>query len=166
VVKRNEHINLIQVLRGFASLLVVLYHLTANTQQILQKEFCFNFFSFGWSGVDIFFVLSGFIITYTSRKGIGQRDRLISFLRRRAIRIFPTFWIITGLFLLFQVILPSFYKTHYSFDLANLLSTFFLLPGHTMVNGVSWTLSYEIFFYFLFSFAFIIPKKEISFFLS
>jgi exopolysaccharide production protein ExoZ len=35
-----------------------------------------------------------------------------------------------------------------------------------MVNGVSWTLSYEIFFYFLFSFAFVIPDKRISFFLS
>lgn len=113
--------------------------------------------------MDIFFVLSGFIISYTSLKSIGHREKLPSFLRRRFVRIYPTYWIIISLLLLSQVLLPVFFNTPYSFTAKNLLGTYFLFPGHTMVNGVSWTLSYELFFYFLFCFAFVIPRKKIAF---
>ena len=165
MLKQKSQLETIQVLRGVASLLVVLFHVTINAKAILKKDFCFDFFLFGGSGVDIFFVLSGFIITYTSSKGIGRFNKLLPFLRRRFVRIFPTYWIITGLFLLFQVAFPSFYKTPYYFDIENFLSTWFLVPGHIMVNGVSWTLSCELFFYALFSFAFLIPNRKIAFIL-
>ncbi len=154
------------MLRGIASLLVVLLHCTINSSEALQHTFLGNFFSFGGSGVDIFFVLSGFIITYTNIKFIGEADYLGFFLRRRIVRIYPTYWIIISLFLLLQVLLPSFYRTHFSFDLKNIFSTYLLFPGHVMVNGVSWTLSYEIFFYLLFSLSFFIPQKKWSFYLA
>ncbi len=166
MLKEKGNLNLIQVLRGVASLLVVLLHTTVNSKEILNRDFCLNIFSFGGSGVDIFFVLSGFIITYTSLKGLAQPGKLLSFLRRRFVRIFPTYWIIITLFVLIQVALPSFYKTHYSFTVSNICSTLFLLPGHVMVNGVSWTLSYELFFYILFSLAFLLPNKKLAFTLS
>jgi len=117
------------------------------------------FFNFGGAGVDIFFVLSGFIITYTSKKALASSSNYGSFLKRRAIRIFPTYWIIISGFLLLQILLPTLYRTHYQLNAVNLLSTYLLLPDHIMVNGVSWTLSYELFFYFLFSFAFLIRNK-------
>ena len=162
----NKNLQLIQVLRGIASLLVVLLHCTANSSESLHQTFLGNFFSFGGAGVDIFFVLSGFIITYTNLKFIGQPDYFNFFIKRRIVRIYPTYWIIISLFLLLQVMLPSFYKTHFSFDIKNILSTFLLFPGHAMVNGVSWTLSYEIFFYILFSLSFFIPAKKWSFYLA
>lgn len=162
----DKNLLLIQLLRGIASLLVVFMHVTVNAKEISNQIFLGGFFKFGGAGVDIFFVLSGFIITYTSRKGIGHFNKLLPFLSRRFIRIFPTYWIIIGMFLLLQIILPAFYKTHYSFTAENFLSTWFLLPGHTMVNGVSWTLTNELFFYALFSLAFLIPGKRIAFSLS
>lgn len=165
MIKQNSNLNLIQVLRGVASLMVVLFHTTGNAKEILNKKFYFDFFLFGYSGVDIFFVLSGFIITYTSMRWIERKDQLLPFIKRRFIRIFPSYWIIIGLFLILQLLLPSFYKTHYSFSLSNFFSTLFLFPGHTMVNGVSWTLSYELFFYLLFSLVFVIPNKKWAFYL-
>jgi exopolysaccharide production protein ExoZ len=156
------NLNLIQVLRGIASLFVVLFHTTQNANIYLKKDFCFNAFSFGGAGVDIFFVLSGFIITYTSVKNLNNRDKLFPFLRRRFVRIFPAYWMVITGFLLLQFFFASFYSTTYNFTFSNLLGTFFLLPGHAMVNGVSWTLSYELFFYLLFALAFIIPSKKLS----
>lgn len=161
---QNKNLQLIQLLRGIASLLVVLLHCSRNSLETLHRDFCANFFLFGGAGVDIFFVLSGFIITYTSFKFIGKANYSGFFIRRRIVRIYPTYWIIISLFLLLQVLLPSFYRTHFSFDLNNILSTYLLLPGHEMVNGVSWTLSYEIFFYLLFSLCFFIPQKKWSFY--
>lgn len=160
---QSKNLQLVQLLRGIASLLVVLLHITRGSSEILDKIFLLNFFSFGGAGVDIFFVLSGFIITYTSQKNIGYADKLPSFVKRRFVRIFPTYWIIISLFLLLQIMLPSFYKTHFSLDIKNILSTYLLFPGHIMVNGVSWTLSYELFFYLLFCVAFLIPNKKLSF---
>ncbi len=156
----NKNLQLIQLLRGIAALLVVFYHATSNAKEIFNKTFFFNFFLFGGAGVDIFFVLSGFIITYTSLKYIGHFNNLPSFLRRRFVRIYPAYWIIITLLLIAQLLLPSFYKTHYNFTFNNLISTYLLFPGHTMINGVSWTLTYELFFYLLFSLAFIISQKK------
>ena len=159
---KQKNLQLIQVLRGVASLLVVLYHTTLNFNEIFGRQFLSDFFSFGNTGVDIFFVLSGFIIAYTSFASIHSPQKIVPFFRRRFIRIYPVYWIIISLFLLAQVLLPSYYKTHYDFNPGNVLSTYLLWPWHTMVNGVSWTLSYELFYYVLFSFAFLIKNKKLA----
>ena len=162
IIPQRNNLNLIQVLRGVASLLVVFLHATVNLNDVFHKPFLYNFFNFGGAGVDIFFVLSGFIITHTSFNGLAHKEKLFPFIRRRFVRIFPTYWIIISGFLLLQFLLPAFYKTPFDCNVLNILSTYFLLPGHNMVNGVSWTLSYELFFYILFSLAFIIPSKKIT----
>ena len=160
---KTKQLNLLQLIRGLATVLVVIRHATGNSIELLQKDFLFNIFAFGSSAVDIFFVLSGFIITYTSLKGGADPKELTPFLKRRFIRIYPTYWIITSLFLGIQILLPMFYNTTYPYSAANLLSTYLLFPGHIMVNGVSWTLSYEVFFYLLFSLVFLFSNKKMIF---
>lgn len=155
-----KNLNLIQLLRGVASMLVVLMHATININENYSQPLFGNIFTFGGAGVDIFFVLSGFIITYSTKKSLVLTSNFTRFLKRRFVRIFPTYWIVITSLLIIQFVLPSFFTTHYSFDLTNLLSTYFLLPQHQMVNGVSWTLTYELFFYFLFSIAFLVKKNE------
>lgn len=164
--EKTKELSLIQVLRGIASLLVVFFHATENYRLNLNKEFIGGFFSFGGAGVDLFFVLSGFIITYTSKNLVNERSNYLYFLKRRVIRIFPVYWIIIAGFLLIQAILPSLYKTHFDYNLKNFLSTFFLLPGHFMVNGVSWTLTNELFFYAIFTIGFFIQKRQWLFILT
>ncbi|MFC4262689.1 acyltransferase family protein [Ferruginibacter yonginensis] len=157
--KRN--LNLIQVLRGVASLLVVLFHTTSLIKESIHLNFIGGFFLFGGAGVDIFFVLSGFIIAYSSQQLHYKNNSFTSFLKRRFVRVFPVYWVIITLLLALQIMLPTFYNNQYNLNASNLLSTFLLLPQHTMLNGVSWTLSYEIFFYILFSLSFLIPNKKV-----
>lgn len=135
-------------------------HFTVAAHERWGSTLFGGFFNFGDAGVDIFFVLSGFIMTYTVKKSLNNSANFSTFLKRRFVRIFPIYWIIISGFLLLQILLPSFYPNKFPFSVSELLSTYFLLPGHTMVNGVSWTLSYELFFYFLFSLAFLIKNKQ------
>jgi peptidoglycan/LPS O-acetylase OafA/YrhL len=150
----------IQTLRGIAALIVVLFHASTASETELKSKFFAGIFNFGSAGVDMFFVLSGFIITYTNLKDTNNRRNVFFFLRRRLIRIFPTYWIIISGFLIMQMFL---YKTSYQLDPVNLVSTYLLFPGHTMINGVSWSLTNELFFYALFAIAFIFPQKKILF---
>ncbi len=160
----KKTLQLVQVLRGIASLLVVLLHVTANMYEIFDTPFLGNVFMFGGSGVDVFFVLSGFIITYTSLPFLSKPAALPAFAKRRLNRIYPIYWIvITGLLLL-QLGLPAFYNTHFTTSFSNLAATYLLLPEHEMLNGVSWSLTNELFFYFIFTVAFLLPKPRYSFY--
>ncbi|HEV7783319.1 MAG TPA: acyltransferase [Chitinophagaceae bacterium] len=154
-------INSIQVIRGLACVLVVLHHGGENTKIIFDIPFLFDFFKFGYAALDIFFVLSGFIITYTSMPHIGEKENLGNFLKRRFVRIYPIYWLIISGFLVVQALVPAYYKTLYPLEFSTLLSTYLILPQHIMVNGVSWSLTYEIFFYLLFPMAFLIKSKKL-----
>jgi exopolysaccharide production protein ExoZ len=157
---QQKNLQLIQMLRGIASVLVVLLHITINFSGSLNRPFLFDMFKFGGSGVDIFFVLSGFIITYSNRSILSKPSMPGWFLKRRFTRIFPIYWIVITVFLLLQLAFASFYTNPFDWSFKNLLSTFLLLPGHVMVNGVSWSLTNELFFYLLFTLAIIIPSKK------
>ncbi|MBK6634349.1 MAG: acyltransferase [Chitinophagaceae bacterium] len=146
----SQKLYLVQLLGGIASLLVLLKHTTVLVKVKWGASFWRGSFCFWRLRVDIFFVLSGFIITYTSMKALNNPSNFVGFLRRRFIRIFIVYWIITSIFLLLQQLLPSFFNNLYEYSIFNVLSTYLLLPEHTMVNGVSWSLSNEVFFYFLF----------------
>ena len=156
----KKELKLIQLLRCVACLLVVMFHISGNYSNTYLKSFLGNSFKFGGAGVDIFFVLSGFIITYSNRNYLLKKSNAIQFLKKRIIRIFPIYWVILSFFLLIQLALPSFYQTHYIISIPNLLKTYLLLPNHNMINGVSWTLTNELFFYLIFTIAFIIPNKK------
>ena len=155
-----RNLNVIQVLRGLFCLVVIITHITINSNDLLKKDFFFNFSLFGYAAVDFFFVLSGFMITYTSIKNAGRPDKSLIFIRRRLIKIFPIYWIVITIFATGQFFLRSYYNTPYEFNFWNIISTYFLFPGHIMINGVSWTLTHELYFYLLFLFFFFIPKKE------
>ena len=139
----------IQFLRFVAAMLVVLYHsagrLPAN-DSVFQVFFTWGE-SIGFAGVDIFFVISGFIMAHTSASQSGFHDSF-DFARRRLARIFSGYW---PFFILAIVIFGLFRAEH--FAEANLLKSFFLWPqslNHVLLE-VTWTLSFELYFYLLFS---------------
>ena len=74
--------------RGIAAMAVVLYHYSTRYNEIFDVTSFLNF-SFGWMGVPLFFILSGFVITLS----VNRCKSPFEFLYRRFIRLYPTYWI-------------------------------------------------------------------------
>lgn len=143
----------IQALRALAALMVVFYHIDVNFEKF-GTTFFFHTFSAGWFGVDIFFILSGFIITYTSYKLIGRPKTVTIFIFKRAIRIYPTYWMLIFLpFYLGYLYVPQIrvLLSPDVFSSENFIAVFFLFFHHKVITQVTWTLSYELYFYSLFA---------------
>jgi peptidoglycan/LPS O-acetylase OafA/YrhL len=139
----------IQVRRGIAAIMVMLYHATRH-YNLKGLNFIGNIFKNGYLGVDIFFVLSGFVITISSLKYFKNKNPL-EFTIKRITRIFPSFW----LYLLFPLtilyfIFPQFIYDKSAFEFSNYLKVIFLTFNHPTISQVTWTLSFELYFYFLF----------------
>ena len=80
-------------LRGIAILLVMLFHFTIITEPITFLDVVvFKVAMYGWSGVNLFFVLSGFLITGILINAKGQAHFFRNFYIRRALRILPLYY--------------------------------------------------------------------------
>ena len=131
----------IQLWRGLAALYVFLFH-TDHHWQIDHGSFIGKMIHNGYTGVDIFFVISGFVITLSLKKYTGVKG-FVQFILGRFIRIYPTYWIIAAAFLFFGICSEQYTSTY-------LAKSFFLLPGYVLRCTVpSWTLTHELYFYLL-----------------
>ena len=135
--------------RGLAATLVVCDHANGSFYGSLGAAPLWNAFSFGHAGVDFFFVLSGFIICHVHWKDIGQPEQVGSYLWKRFVRIYPTYWVALALFVLLFLISPERGRP-LSGDM--LVSGFFLYPhlGEPILRA-GWTLRHEVLFYGLFA---------------
>ena len=150
----------IQVLRGLAALAVVAEHLNREFDAKLQvlNPLPPIFKSLGSIGVDLFFVISGFIMVYVSASQFGRTGATRHFFLRRCIRIVPLYWAVTSILLVYIVLrYPSLASANHS--IASVVASFLFFPYPAMdgsffpVAGVGWTLNYEMFFYLVFSIA-------------
>lgn len=139
-------------IRGFAVFLVFLVHysslsmpwIAANSPILSWAE---ALHSIGNAGVDLFFVLSGYLI-YGSL--ISRQQPFLEFLKRRITRIYPAFTAVFLLYLLLSLLFPAENKIPDDGALLYLLQNFLLLPGIFAIEPmitVAWSLSYEVFFY-------------------
>jgi len=140
----------LNTLRAFAALCVVYYHITSDAGLNLAVNI-------GTRGVDVFFVISGFIITYASSKSPDQ------FFVRRLIRIVPFYWAATAVVFALAVVAPTLFHTTRA-DFVQLLCSLFFIPRETEYAGMfptlilGWSLNYEMYFYALFSLSLLIDK--------
>src|SRR4028118_1508972 len=156
----HKKLNLLQAYRGIAALLVVMVHITITSADLLNQLTFLNLFRAGWSGVDYFFVLSGFIMVYVHRSAIGKKDQLKSFLVKRALRIYPIYWIITLTLLCFFIVIPGF-ANNQDLGLGYVIGSLLLIPQNEWpILLVGWTLIYELYFDFLFSIAIWLKPKH------
>lgn len=139
----------VQFLRFIAAFLVVFYHAAQHVR--MSGASLGPLFgaaeSSGFAGVDVFFVISGFIMVHTTRQQSGATAS-IGFLKRRLARIYSGYW---PFFILSAVVFAWARPEH--FAAANLLKSFLLWPAplDQVLLDVSWTLSYEMYFYLAFS---------------
>lgn len=155
--------NSIQILRGIAAVFVMLYHATKH-YHLKGDVFLNNFFKTGFLGVDIFFVLSGFVISISSASYFRNHDSL-GFLKKRFIRIYPSYWIfLLAPLILVYIFFPNFITNKSAFEAVNFIKVFLLAFNHPTLSQVTWTLSFELYFYLLF--LFLIINKNFKFVLA
>lgn len=158
--KRGVHS--IQLLRGLAAMLVLFEHAQIEASQVTLGTF--QKLDFAWSiGVDIFFVISGFIMVYASSRDFGRPGSRWSFVRRRLQRIVPTYYFYT-LAMIAATLLFADRLNSGRFDLWHAISSFLFIP-FAAADGIirpvlqlGWTLNYEMFFYVLFALFLPLPK--------
>jgi len=154
----------IQALRAAAALMVVWQH--AREQFTWVKD---TFPSeIGAQGVDIFFVISGFIMVASTH---GQEVSPWRFLWRRFLRIAPLYWLVTLSLLLLGLLLPQFMRSATPPWQVVLTSLTFYPYASPVKNGAfvpllnaGWTLNYEMFFYGIFAASLVMTRPAIRLF--
>jgi peptidoglycan/LPS O-acetylase OafA/YrhL len=141
-----------QVCRGLACLLVAVYHGAALVGRWYGETPLHGLTEFGFSGVHIFFVISGLIIYHAHRRDLNDPRSARRYLQKRFVRIYPFYWIVLlmlggGKLLSGRLEIDDF-----------LTNALFFSSSKPLVVAVSWTLAYEMIFYGLFV-AFLVQRS-------
>jgi peptidoglycan/LPS O-acetylase OafA/YrhL len=156
---KKGHISSLDGIRGIAILLVLSFHCFENINVPV-----FNYVSeIGWVGVDLFFVLSGFLITGILVDSKGKENYLTAFFAKRALRIFPLYYL-TLLVVFLALKIPGISNINPVFDARHLQSSIYYLTftqnlffsfngwGVTDLLNHFWSLAIEEQFYLFWPF--------------
>lgn len=166
-----DKISVINGLRGFAILGVIYQHMFVGLTQpgyqsitINGFEFLpFSFFSNGWQGVNLFFVLSGFVLFLpyaTGRRVLRSRTDFSAYYKRRAKRLLPLYYIcvlVAMIFIKFPQSLETFY--YHFFLMATVTFNFTIDMWTPKYNWVLWSLGIEIWFSVIFPLLVVLSEK-------
>ncbi len=160
----------VQALRAIAALLVTIYHLFLNEQAGITNNGSSEVSSLldltrnGFAGVDMFFVISGFIMVYVTDTASHGKFTSLDFLLARLARIYPLWWLFSLLFLI-MIIVGTGQLTPASYGIADdqtasyLLRSFMLWPQEKLPYiVVGWTLIHELYFYLVFAGFLLAPR--------
>lgn len=156
----------IQLLRAMAALSVVVGHAITEVHQS-GSEYTLIKFNFG-IGVDVFFIVSGFVMVLTGGGLAGKRGAPLEFMRRRVIRVVPLYWFYT-IGMLIAIWLFSSQLNHSTTNIRQVVCSFAFLPcyshedGYSPVLRLGWTLNYEMFFYVIFAVALVFRPARMWF---
>jgi peptidoglycan/LPS O-acetylase OafA/YrhL len=150
---RTSYFPTIDILRGFAAISVVVFHVIELFEwTAFPLTSPLVWFRVGWMGVDLFFVISGFVIGLAAFSGIdkhGTHDFRGNFCRRRLIRIVPLHYLTMLVFVVFitptllfdnfwnNIIVHLFFVHNFSVNLSG------------SINGSNWSLATEMQFYLM-----------------
>ena len=160
----------IQALRGVAALLVLFFHLAAFQSEMAAENpadivMLTGIWDNGWAGVDLFFVISGFIMVYVTRQTGRSFGDVKRFLVSRVTRIYPLWWVCAGIMAFYFWItygMPAAPDrvSGPSEAFAYAAKSFFLIPQSSEpILGLGWTLIHEMFFYIVFAGLLFLPRK-------
>jgi peptidoglycan/LPS O-acetylase OafA/YrhL len=145
-------------IRGIAAWLVVFYHVRASVHQIVPQP-VIDLFAKGYLAVDLFFVLSGFVLWYTygERLHEGGRAQAWPFLWRRFARVWPLHAFVLALFVALALALVAAGNPNPRYPLAELPLHFLLIQNwgftdHLRWNDPAWSISTEFAAYLAFPF--------------
>lgn len=149
---RDHDLVAIQCLRGIAAAMVVVFHCFP---QLAHMGYAGDEQLWLSAGVDIFFIISGFIMLISSHRSPGRGAA--SFLVNRAVRILPIYWLLTSVMVALALAVPNLLNAT-RFEPWHVLASYLMIPARhptlpfywpILIPG--WTLNYEVFFYVLFA---------------
>ncbi len=168
----------IQALRGIAALIVVAYHAHAlelagiARASSAEPGLINGLFASGFAGVDLFFVISGFIMVWVTRNALSGPATSAEFLFSRLTRIYPVWWAAAALGLAYMVLSGGVALidssgapvTPESPQFQYVLKSFLLIPQQDFpVLLIGWSLIHEIYFYFVFALILLLPRGWLPF---
>lgn len=158
---QRGHIPALDGLRGIAALIVMLFHIFPNH------------FKFGWMGVDLFFVLSGFLITGILLESKGKPHYYRNYLAKRSLRIFPLYYFFL---IVFFIVFPlvGYSDSIYNYEYLSSSQSWYWLyiqnwriffdvhyPGEDIISHF-WSLAIEEQFYIFWPFViYFLPKDKV-----
>jgi exopolysaccharide production protein ExoZ len=150
--KQTKKWKSIQALRGVAALGVLASHsLRIESKYSGGDTFLPEIFLFGMTGVDLFFVISGFIMVAVTRGRFSGKGEVSRFLWHRVTRIYPTYWFYLLLTLAVFIVRPMWVNASQGHE-ASLISSFLLIPSNQApLVMVAWSLVHEVWFYIVFA---------------
>ena len=160
------------MLRGVAAFAVLMSHLYAIESESVaafgagEQPLLAPFWENGFAGVDLFFVISGFIMVYVTAGRERGAVSAADFLLARASRIYPLWWLFMGMMAMYFLIAhgvpgdPEHFERSGNSVSVYLINSALLLPqaGHPSL-GVGWTLIHEMYFYVVFAAFLFAPQK-------
>ncbi len=158
-------------LRGLAACAVVLFHWQHYFPMLARKLEFVNFagitlnlsipIHFGWLGVPLFFVLSGYLLGSQLANRDLSAKFVIGFWKRRFLRIYPAAWVQLITLIAINEVLPGIISPFSSAELLRNILLYVNLPPWmtTPINEIWWTLPVELGFYILLPFMILLAKK-------
>ncbi|QUD89321.1 acyltransferase family protein [Phenylobacterium montanum] len=164
--KARESLDSLQALRACAALLVVIDHCMLALEKRAQASgLDVVATNFGGLGVDLFFVISGFVMIYAHGEDFGAPRAPALFALRRIGRIVPLYWLFS------LVALLSLSLQHERAGLTDLLRSWLFVPYKGLgffgqpILGQGWTLNYEMLFYLVFGLSLLLRRGLLLLFL-
>jgi exopolysaccharide production protein ExoZ len=160
---RRKRIQNLQALRGIAVFLVVFFHIAVIEEKYGSYDAILaNYLAIGAASVDLFFLISGFVMVTVSRNAFQNPRGIISFIYHRVTRIYPLYWLYATITLCVYLFLSQMVNTPDRLENHNLLASFLLLPQSDLpLVVVAWTLTLEVYFYFMFALFLFAPEKHL-----
>jgi peptidoglycan/LPS O-acetylase OafA/YrhL len=155
------------MLRAVAATMVLLYHLATTaaygwlTPGAWHAEAARFVEAIGFAGVDLFFVISGVVMVYSSYDRLGETREVAPFIKRRVARIYPLYWVCTAAVLALAWMAPNL-ASREKFATLGILKSFLLWPQNEYpVVAVGWTLTFEMYFYLVFAGMIALPRRAL-----
>jgi peptidoglycan/LPS O-acetylase OafA/YrhL len=147
--KSGTRINEIDLLRFIAAMMVVFYHYcfrgyAADELSVMPYPLLASVSKFGYLGVDLFFIISGFVILMTAAGG-----SLKNFVVSRITRLFPAFWACCSITFILTLVIGA---PRFSASIKQYLINMTMMSGFvgvSSIDGSYWSLFIEMKFYFL-----------------
>ena len=148
-----DKISAIQGARALAASAVAFFHIITSQSKTDAQHMWLAHFDGSW-GVDLFFVISGFIMMYITRDTERGSRASTRYLYRRLTRIVPLYWFYTILTVLLGVWLLAAPVAW-----SKLIKSLLFVPDGFPALMVGWTLNYEVYFYLLFAVTLLLPQR-------